>query len=235
MVFDQAVVDLRAAKDTLCAMFSSESKIGNERRLRVFNDPRRFRQFARVWAWRTLMGAVVVFMFMWAASAWNAVEEPVRHAWLPCVDGHDMHYGDRLEALTRASADAHGTWCTTLDTALSLPCLCCVRGSGDGSGSGSGSGGGSRGGGGSRCWSDARIAKNYTKRMADAYDRLSADGPWLKRRLPSSMRVCYTMGHGDHECVDEEGPVVPRILRAIEQLHGWAPAGTEMVDYIAPA
>jgi len=213
---DQACVGLYETKEALCDVLSSEGKIGSHRRLRAFGSPQRVIRVAGRIALVALLALAVLFLGMWAASAWQAVEAPVRHAWLACVpqDMHDpehIHAGSRLEKNTREMAETHGAWCTTQDTALSLPCLCCVRGG--------------------RCWSHAHIAKNDTSTMGDAYDRV--DGVWLKRRLPSSMRVCYTMGHS-RECVVEEGATVPRTLRAIERLNGWAPAGTEMVDYIAP-
>lgn len=210
---DNAVVELRKTKDALCDVLTDESKIGNQTRLRVLRNPARFKQTAIAWTWRAGMAVLALFLGMWASSVWNAVEEPVRQPWMPCVNDPDAHAASgRLATVTMAHAETHGSWCTTLDTALSMPCLCCVKAS--------------------RCWSGVEISKNYTALMGNSFDTVG--GRRLRRRLPSAMRVCYTMGHAA-ECVHEEGPTVPRLLRAIEQLNGWAPAGTEIVDYIAPA
>lgn len=212
-----AVANIRATKDALCDVLTDESKIGNQTRLRVLRNPARFKQTAIAWTWRAGVAVLALFLGMWASSAWNAVAEPARQPWMPCLsDPHahhlQSHASDRLEHTIRALAEKHGSWCTTLDTALSLPCMCCVKAS--------------------RCWEAADIAKNYTALMGNSFDTVG--GVRLRRRLPSAMRVCYTLGHAV-ECVHEEGPTVPRLLRAIEQLNGWAPAGTEIVDYIAPA
>jgi hypothetical protein len=93
--------------------------------------------------------------------------------------------------------------CSTRFQTIEQPCVCCVFGT---------------------CWRDVRIVSNSSF-VSIAIDR--QEGILYKRILPVWMRVCY-WGLDDTDystCQREENETVGYVLRAVEKIRGWEPAG----------
>jgi hypothetical protein len=94
--------------------------------------------------------------------------------------------------------------CSTQDQRYPQPCACCVLGS---------------------CWRDVHFIQNTTVEPEEIVDRV--DGQRYIRHIPKSSQICYKPVDSDEfdRCERLSGKHLNAVLRAIEKLRGWAPAG----------
>lgn len=94
--------------------------------------------------------------------------------------------------------------CSTQDQRYPQPCACCVLGS---------------------CWRDVHFIQNTTVDPEEIVDRV--DGKLYLRHIPKSSQICYKPVDSDEfdRCERISGKHLNAVLRAIEKLRGWPPAG----------
>lgn len=141
--------------------------------------------------------------------AYNAIPEPIPQ-WTVCDNTSYATPKIQTELVRRVERFGQVA-CTTEHARASHPCVCCV---------------GTQGSAGD-CFKDVRIIWNNTV-MANVVDRV--DNTRMQRRVPASVVACYAThlksSSTEEFCQTVRGPRVSNLLRAIELLRGWEPAGT---------
>lgn len=96
--------------------------------------------------------------------------------------------------------------CSSQDTAVEQPCVCCVTG---------------------HCWRNAEIIYNRS-RTATVVDYVNGRTDMrLRRELPYEAHVCFhEVSAKERNCTDVSGRELSYVLRALEMRNGWPPAGS---------
>lgn len=131
--------------------------------------------------------------------------------WRPCANlsihdsPTDASFMSQLRYINRQVAHQQEAMCSTSGPPYQdMPCYCCAS-SND-------------------CFQFARIVSNST---GQAKVKDSFRGVIYQRNIPIYMDVCYIRDFAtQEECATISGVHVSHILRALELLHGWPPAGT---------
>jgi hypothetical protein len=138
---------------------------------------------------------VFVMTYFLLSYAWTQSRSPAILPFVPCS----------LELtptrlLIEAMNKSGKITCSTQFQSVPQPCLCCVFGD---------------------CWRDAKIVYNssFSITVTD-----KENGIIRKRKIPKAMTVHYNF-LDNNRIVTEEGTKVSFVLRAIELLKGWSPAG----------